>query len=68
MGQVMDPRRNLRNLVLREKFPVVSSDFNVLNRIPAMAPPVAPPFWGAHFKGTYLPKKRVHCPHLEGER
>ena len=38
------------------------------NRIPAMAPYTATPFWGPYFKGTYLPQNRVHCPHLEGER
>ena len=39
-----------------------------VNRIPAMAPYTAPPFWGANYKGTYLPQNRVHSPHLEGER
>ena len=40
----------------------------LLNRIPAMAPYTATPFWGPYFKGTYLPQNRVHSPHLEGER
>jgi len=39
-----------------------------LNRIQAMAPDEGPPFWGANYKGTYLPQNRVHSPRLEGER
>jgi len=44
--------------------------FHILpvNRIQAMMPDLAPPFWGAYFKGTNLPQNRVHLPHLEGER
>ena len=39
-----------------------------VNRIQAMAPILEPPFWGAYYRGTYLPQNRVHSPHLEGER
>jgi len=41
---------------------------SLVNRIQAMASYLTPAFWGANFKGTYLPQNRVHCPHLEGER
>ena len=36
------------------------SFFQTINRIQAMAPILAPPFWGAYYKGTYLPQNRMH--------
>jgi len=36
--------------------------FQPINRIQAMAPPAAPPFWGAYFKGTYLPSESRTLP------
>ena len=48
--------------------PAAAAHAAVFNRIPAMAPYTATPFWGANYKGTYLPQNCVHSPHLEGER